>query len=320
MWRASEEAGRGAEWRVLVRGGGLVRGVTLVQVVGPSGGGKTTLIERVLRSSPSRLLAAVRIVPDDAVRAPVLDPAGDADTVRYAAAGAWRSRRVRVPAGAPCDVLDVLDACEGAFHAASAVLIEGGAARRGDVDAIVFVTSPLERGVGLTVVETREVGRLDGRDALRLMAGLAPIASEEERADLDALEALDEGDDIGEVIDEFEIPDALGERILELLEHGYPVRQEVTELRPGFEGLPEAHLAVVSAGDAGGAGDAGSVAATLAAIAGLRADEALLRSLRRDHVRFGPRTVVAADLREPRDPGTRKALEAVKRRMRARVW
>jgi hypothetical protein len=298
-----------------------VRGVTLVQVVGPPGGGKTTLIERVLRSSPSRLLAAVRIVPDDAVRAPVLDPAGDADTVRYAAAGAWRSRRVRVPAGAPCDVLDVLDACEGAFHAASAVLIEGGAARRGDVDAIVFVTSPLARGVGLTVVETREVGRLDGRDALRLMAGLAPIASEEERAELDALEALDEGDGIGEVIDEFEIPDALGERILELLEHGYPVRQEVTELRPGFEGLPEAHLAVVSAGDAGGAGDApGSVEATVAAIAGLRADEALLRSLRRDHVRFGPRTVVAADLRDPRDAGTRKAVEAVKRRMRAAGW
>ena len=294
-----------------------MRGVTLVQVVGPPGGGKTSLIERVLRSSPSRLLAAAHIVPDDAVRAPVLDPAGDADTVRYAAAGAWSSRRVLVPAGAPCDVLDVLDACEGAFHPASAVLIEGGRARRGDVDAIVFVTSPLAPGVGLTVVETREVGRLDGRDALRLMAGLAPIASEEERAELEALEALDEVDGAGEVIDEFEIPDALGERILELLEHGYPVRQEVTELRPGFEGLAEAHLAVVSAG---GAGDAASVEATLAAIAGLRADEALLRSLRRDYVRFGPRFVVAADLRDPRDAGTRKAVEAVKRRMRAAAW
>jgi hypothetical protein len=291
-----------------------VRGVTLVQVVGPPGGGKTSLIERVLRSSPSRLLAAVRIVPDDAVRAPALDPAGDADTVRYGAAGAWRSHRVRVPAGAACDVFDALDACEGAFHPASAVMIEGGTARRGDVDVIVFVTSPLASGVGLTVVETREVGRLDGRDALRLMAGLAPIASEEERAELDALETLDEDDDIGEVIEEFEIPDALGERILELLEHGYPVLQEVTELCPGFEGLAEADLAVVSAGDAG------SVAATVAAIAGLRGDEALLRSLRRDHVGFGPRTVVAADLRDPRDAGTRKAVAAVKRRMRAAEW
>jgi len=184
-----------------------MRDVTLVQVVGPPGGGKTTLIERVLRSSPSRLLAAVRIVPDEAVRAPVVDPAGDADTVRYAAAGAWSSLRVLVPAGAPCDVFDALDACEGACHPASAILIEGGRVRRGDVDAVVFVTAPLPAGVGLTVVETREVGRLDGRDAL-------------------------------------------GERILELLEHGYPVRQEVTELRPGFEGLAEAQLAVVSAGDA----------------------------------------------------------------------
>ena len=300
-----------------------MRAVTLVQVVGPPGGGKTTLIERVLRSSPSRLLAAVRIVHDDAVRAPVLDKAGDADTARYAAAGAWSSQRVLVPAGVPCDVLDALDACEGAFHPASAILIEGGAARRGDVDVVVFVTAPLAPGVGLTVVETREVGRLDGRDALRLMAGLAPIASEEERAELDALEALDEEDDEGEVIDEFEIPDALGERILELLEHGYPVLQEVTELRPGFEGLAEAHLAVVSAGGAGGAGgagDAASVEATLAAIAGLRADEALLRSLRRDPAGFGPRTVVAADLRDPRDAGTRKAVEAVKRRMRAAGW
>jgi hypothetical protein len=42
------------------------------------------------------------------------------------------------------------------------------------------VTSPLASGVGLAVAETREVGRLDGRDALRLSAGLAPIASEEE--------------------------------------------------------------------------------------------------------------------------------------------
>jgi hypothetical protein len=90
--------------------------------------------------------------------------------------------------------------------------------------------------------------------------------------------------------------------------------------RRGFEGLPEAHLAVVSAGDAGGAGDAASVEATVAAIAGLRADGALLRSLRRDHVRFGPHTVVAADLRDPRDVGTRKAVEAVKRRMRAAAW
>ena len=152
--------------------------VTLVQLVGPPGGGKTTLIERVLRSSPSRLLAAVRIVPDGAADAPVVDPAGDADTARYSAAGAWFSQRVLMPAGAPCDV-----------------------------DAVVFVTAPLAPGVGLTVVETAEVGRLDGRDAL-------------------------------------------GERILELLEHGYPVRQEVTELRPGFEGLAEAQLAVVSAGDA----------------------------------------------------------------------
>jgi hypothetical protein len=300
-----------------------VRAVTLVQVVGPPGGGKTTLIERVLRSSPSRLLAAVRIVPDGAVRAPVLDEAGDADTARYAAAGAWSSQRVLVPAGAPCDVLDALDACEGAYHPASAILIEGGPARRGDV--VVFVTAPLAPGAGLTVVETREVGRLDGRDALRLMAGLAPIASEEERAELDALAAIDEEVDEAEVSDEFEIPDALGERILELLEHGYPVRQEVTELRPGFEGLAEAHLAVVSAGDAGGTGDGGgadaaAVEATVAAIARLRADEALLRSLRRDPVRFGPRTVVAADLRDPRDAGTRKAVAAVKRRMRAAAW
>jgi hypothetical protein len=259
-------------------------------------------------------------VPDGAVRAPVLDPAGDADTARYAAAGAWSSQRVLVPAGAACDVLDALDACEGAHHPASAILIEGGAARRGDVDVVVFVMAPLAPGAGLTVVETREVGRLDGRDALRLMAGLAPIASEEQRAEPDALEALDEEVDEGEVVDGFEIPDALGERILELLEHGYPVRQEVTELRPGFEGLAEAQLAVVGAGDAGGAGDAAAVEATLAAIAGLRADEALLRSLRRDPVRFGPRTVLTADLRDPRDPGTRKAVEAVKRRMRAAAW
>jgi hypothetical protein len=58
----------------------------------------------------------------------------------------------------------------------------------------------------------------------------------------------------------------------------------------------------------------------LAAIAGLRVDEALLRTVRRDLVGFGPSTVVAADLRDPRDAGTRKAVEAVKRRMRAAGW
>lgn len=43
-------------------------------------------------------------------------------------------------------------ASEGAVRPASAVLIDGGRAQRGEVDAIVFVTSPLAPCVGLTVV------------------------------------------------------------------------------------------------------------------------------------------------------------------------
>jgi len=288
-----------------------VSGAVLVQVVGPPGGGKTTLIERLLRSSRSRQLAAVRIVPDDAAHGPVLDPDGDGETARYAAAGALPSQRVLVPAGERLDVLDALDACEAAIYAADAILIEGGQARRGEVDAVVFVTPPLAPGGALTVVETREVGRLDGRDALRLMVGLAPIESDEELAELEAIDELGDGDLEEEVVDEFEIPDAVAERILDLLEHGYPFMQEVTELRPGFEGLAEADVAVVWAGEAA------SVEATRAAIAGLRGDEALVRSLHRDYVDVGPRTVVVADLRDARDAGARRALEAIKRRMRA---
>ena len=295
-----------------------MRPVALVQVVGPPGGGKTTFIERLLQSSRKRVMAAVRIVVDGDVRVPELDPAGDADTARYTAAGARVSQRILVPPGWP-DVLSALDASDGALHSADTILIEGGPVQRDDVDAVVFVTLALAAGDSLTQVEQREIGRLDGREVLRLMVGLSPVPSEAEQAELDAFEALVEASDDGllaeeEVIESFEIPDAAAEWILELLEHGYPVNQQVTEFRPGFEALAEAQLAVVT-GD-----DAEAVPATCAAINGLRRNEALLRSLHRYHAGFGPRTVLAADLRDPRDIGTRKAVEAVKRRMRAAQW
>ena len=89
------------------------------------------------------------------------------------------------------------------------------------------------------------MGRLDGRDALRPMAELAPIGSQEAFADLEVLEGLDDADPEGNVVEELEIPDDVAERIIEWLDHGYPLHQEVTELRPGFEGLAEAHVAVI---------------------------------------------------------------------------
>lgn len=287
----------------------------LVQVVGPPGAGKTTLIERSLRSTRNATLAAVRVVEED-VDAVARDEEG-AEVASWRAAGAIVPQSVRMPVGHPHGVHAALQACGPGLSAADVVLVEGGPVGRRDVDVVAFVTRALGDGESLAVDEAREVGRMDGGEALSLMLGLTPLSEEEaEEAGLPTEgEVIDEDDDV-EVGETIEIPEPAAARIRELLAHGHPLMQRGRWLREGYEGLVHAHVVVVQPGPDG---DRGLADRTKGMIEAALGDEELRRTY--PDVRYvHRRTIVLADLAGARDPGARKVVESLKRRWRRAAW
>ena len=237
----------------------------VIQVIGPPGAGKTRLIERLLRSNRSRTIGALRVAH--------YENAGDAadaarsETARYEAAGAVVSDRVVLPDGPAASVWGALEAGDDFLFACDVILIEGGPATAVDVDSIVFVAPPLAKGEPLVFEETREVNRIDGRDALLVMLGIDPDGVDDDipRDDDTELEDVEE-----EVIDTIELSESQAQAITRLLEHGMPVVHSGHWLRSGWEGLAQAELAVVNTraehGDA-------AARATLRSLEALTTDE-----------------------------------------------
>jgi len=287
----------------------LERAYTLV--TGPAGGGKTALIERLVASNRSRWLGVVRVLEDGAVDEPAEDEAGNDETRRWEAAGSVETHLLRVPALWRGDYFDVLEACDPGLLAAEVVLVEGNVRfRPRELEAAVFVARP---GEPLVVEEEREVGRLGGQEALRLMLGLPPVDEDEELPyGLNPGDVVEEDEEAFESEVLFELPDEVGQAITRLLEEGRPLVRRKRWLRRGWEALADVDLAVIPASGPDGREAAQRLAAE---IAGVRRDDELRREVA--SLYGWPRSCYLADLRDPRDVGTVKAVQAVKRRWRS---
>lgn len=278
----------------------------IIQVIGPPGGGKTLLIERLLRANRARTIGVLRVADGKGATT----AAAAAETGRYTAAGAVVSDRVVLPDATAGSVWGALEAADDFLFACDVIFVEGGPTTAGNVDGIVFVASPLPDGEPLVVDETREIGRYGGRDALLLMLGIDPASVTDDLPTDDDTELEDVEE---EVIDSIELSDSQAEAITRLLEHGMPAVQTGRWLRAGWEGLGQAELAVVNARS--GHGEA-AARATLRAFEALRADErwhATLVPWRHD---AGPRRSFLTDLGDPRDGASRRLIETIKRRWR----
>lgn len=281
---------------------------TVIQVIGPPGGGKTLLIERLLRANRARTIGALRVV--DGKDAGATAAAARSEAGRFTAAGAAVSDRVVIPDATAGSVWGALEAGNDFLFACDVILIEGGPATAGDVDGIVFVAPPLADGEPLVFDETREVGRYDGRDALLLMLGIDPNSVEDDVPLDDDTELADVEE---EVIDSIELSESQAGAITRLLEHGMPVVHSGHWLRAGWEGLAQAELAVVNA--RAGHGEAEALA-TLRALEALRKDERWHATLAPRRHDAGPRRSFLTDLADPRDGESRRLIDTIKRRWR----
>lgn len=109
-----------------------------------------------------------------------------------------------------------------------------------------------------------------------------------------------------------QLPDEVGQSIVRLLEEGRPLVRRKHWLRRGWEALAEVDLVVIPTSGPGGSEAAQRLAAE---IAGVRRDDELRREVA--SLYGWPRSWQVADLRDPRDAGTVKVVQAVKRRWRS---
>lgn len=271
----------------------------VVQVVGPPGAGATTLIERLLRSSRSRSIGVLRLGHGGGPET------GADECERYLAAGALTAVGAGAAGAEVTSVWDVLEEHD-ELLACDVVVIEGGSVEPREVDIVVFVAPPLGAGEAVLLEERREVDRIDGGTALALLLGLHPDDVS------DGPDEFDEEADV-EVVETYELSEREAAAIRRLLDEGFPAMRDGAWLRAGWEALEGAELAVVNVR---ADGERAAARTTRDAIAGLRSNPrwqvgAVAR--RRD---AGPRRCLVGDLSDARDDGTRRVIEAIKRRWR----
>jgi len=281
-------------------------------VTGPAGSGKTSLIEALVRSNRSRWLAAIRVAEVVRLAEPIVDEAGNDETRRWQAAGDVDAALLRVPAGWRGDAIDVAEAVGDTAFVADSIVIEGSIAfRPRELDAAVFVAPA---GGSLLVEERREAGRIDGQTALSLALGLSPADAEEDEElpyGLNVGDVVDEDDETLEVVETIELSDEVSRAIRKLLDEGAPAYQKKRWLRRDLDDLWKAHLVVIGTGEPGG----DEAARLRDEVLAVRGDETLRREVTGGLYDW-PRSCFVADLRDRTDDGTKKVVQAVKRRWR----
>jgi hypothetical protein len=281
----------------------------IVHIDGPPGAGKTAFVERLLGVLDEWVLA-VRCCRDESLRqARGSSAARDPEVRRYRAAGASEGGRFTFPSGrATADdflssrlLTDVWDV----------IVIEGDSPLR-EADLRVFVAPPPAAGQALLVRERRD-------------------RAAQQRAQANAIERLLlDPDGAAQLLEQLvggpvvafarERPELLEPARASLLAGIGKVRAAPPEppaehwaIAAGYAGIEHAQLIVVNTGE-----DAGRERAQgpLEEVRRLRADRTVFDDVLGWHGSRVPITAVVADLANPREVGTRKAVARVKRSVR----
>ena len=278
-----------------------------IWVDGPTGVGKTMLVERFLQSNRSRLVMAARLVETDQVKQPSEDRPGDGDPDRYERAGAFHSIRYRYPPGEQGRAAGDFFRTSFIEQYSEGIIFEGRSLTDLEADLFLFVTRPLPEGEDLVEMRSREEARIGLRTYLALASGGSPDELDEGPPDEDL--ELDMED--GEVIEEIEIPDEVGRKLLEWAEKGVPVTREVWTLRDDHQGLARAGLVVVNIHDESERSAAERLAAQIRRI---REDKQISEDVLGWNSRRRLKSIHIANLADRRDLELKKVVAKIKRR------
>lgn len=269
-------------------------------VDGPARAGETTLVRHLLESNRARILMVARFRETNAVRAPLEDLQGNAETEAYAAAGATNTLLYRFPprkrdrAGrAFWDTVFIEDFSEG-------IVFEGKLHPDLPPDLVVYVTRPLAPGESLLAQGDRVVARFSLGDYLEVLAqAQAPEGP--------AAEEVTTGPE-GE--DEIEIPDEVGRKLARYAREGIPITQRGWLLKDGHSGIAEAGVVVVNIRHEDERPEAERLVREIRRI---REDPAITKDLLGWRGSRRQISLFIANLADRKDRGLQKALARIKR-------
>lgn len=270
-----------------------------VWVDGPTGGGKTTLIERLLASERTRTLAAIRV----GARGHSGQAAARGETTRYKAAGAASATAVSIEPDDHDEAVYKARRTALDVQGVDAVLVEGSPGSDPGRDGLaVCVLRPLPDGEPLVYRGRKELTRLDLGTYLTMVTG-ENVVMGEPPPDVDE----DEGEVVEEII---EIPDDVAATLTEALEKGVPIGREGWCVRDGYEGVVYGTVYVINVFSESERPAAERLAA---AIKRVRADRDILRDFQGSAGESRRISVFIANLKNPADPDLKKVLARVKR-------
>jgi hypothetical protein len=278
----------------------------IIHVDGSPGAGKTAFVELLLGALDEWVLA-VRCRRDDSLRqARESSSARDPEVRRYGAAGASDAGRFTFPSGR--DAADDFFTSRLLTGVSDVIVIEGDSPLR-DADLRAFVAPPPPVGQGLLVRERRDHGA-------------------QQRAQADAMQRLlDRPDGAARLLEQLvggpvvalarERPELLEQARASLLAgigkvHAAPppTPTEHWAVAAGYSGIERAQLVVLNAREDA---ERRRAQGLLEEVRRLRVDRAVFDDVLGWRGSRVPVTAVVADLADPRDAGTRKAVARVKR-------
>jgi len=282
---------------------------TFILVDGPPKGGKTTLIEHLLRAFDGFAFVA-RCHRADNLRVPQeTRPARSVELRRYREAGADDAIRYRFPFSHAHDESFFLTELMADYS--DSVILEGNRPTP-YVDLSVYVADPCGEGAALLVRKVRDRAREEAEkiDAMeRLLdepGGIGKIIEESLGKEIGSLLSMNSGR-----LDEFR------DQFVDLMEKARrappPEPTEHWAIADGYDGIERAQVVVVNLRFENQRERAEGMLAELRRI---RGDEEVFADVLAPLGKRTPITAVVAKLSDPSDPGTRKIVARIKRSMK----